>query len=594
MLEFEKDDRTINLIYRIFYIVVLIFAIKVINIQIVNHSTYFLLSERNRIRSIPKVGPRGNILTSDGICVAINKPTYSVIYFPRENISDTHILNLAKKLSKISNMEYGYIYNLIVKSQNLLKPVKVVSNISSSSVIFFYEIKNIFPEIEIIEENKRYYPYSSFLSHIIGYTGKMSEEDAKIYLKKGYSFDAYVGKVGVEKRYEEYLKGKDGGLFMEVDNRGRILRVIGFEDWEKGSDVILTINYNLQRAAENALLKLPYKRGACVCVDALSGEVLVYAVKPGYDLNYFGAYSDESSSEKLSEFDQLNIPIQGLYPPASTFKIITTIAALESGKVNLNTKYFCPGYYEAANRVFKCWEKKGHGWQNIISGVANSCDVFFYNLAYNIGPYEIENMARKFRLDQKTYIDLPYEKSGKIFGPYSRIYSKGYWFVGDTLNMAIGQGEMLVTPMGMLMVVMALANGGRFYKPYYVSKVISSDGEILFENKPQVLGTIDLKKETYELIYEAMRKVVKEGTGKGCDIKDVEVYGKTGTAQNPHGKDHAWFVAFAKKEGYKPIAISVFVEHGEHGSTAAVPVARDVIKEYFKSEYLHKEIEVSE
>jgi penicillin-binding protein 2 len=213
MLEFEKDDRTINLIYRIFYIVVLIFAIKVINIQVINHSTYFLLSERNRIRSIPKVGPRGNILTSDGICVAISKPTYSVIYFPRENISDAHILNLAKKLSKISNMEYGYIYNLIVKSQNLLKPVKVVSNISSSSVIFFYEIKNIFPELEIVEENKRYYPYSSFLSHIIGYTGKMSEEDAKIYLKKGYSFDAYVGKVGVEKRYEEYLKGKDGGLF---------------------------------------------------------------------------------------------------------------------------------------------------------------------------------------------------------------------------------------------------------------------------------------------------------------------------------------------------------------------------------------------
>jgi penicillin-binding protein 2 len=203
-------------------------------------------------------------------------------------------------------------------------------------------------------------------------------------------------------------------------------------------------------------------------------------------------------------------------------------------------------------------------------------------------------MAKKFRLDQKTFIDLPYEKAGKIYGPSSRINSRGYWFIGDTLNMAIGQGETLVTPMEMLMVVMALSNGGKFYKPYYVDGIISSDGKVIFQNVPQILGIITLKKETYDIIYQGMRAVVKEGTGKTCDINDVEVYGKTGTAQNPHGKDHAWFIAFAKKEGYNPIAISVLIEHGEHGSSAAAPVAREVIKEYFKSKDSISKLEVSE
>ena len=162
------------------------------------------------------------------------------------------------------------------------------------------------------------------------------------------------------------------------------------------------------------------------------------------------------------------------------------------------------------------------------------------------------------------------------------------------MNMAIGQGEMLVTPMGMLGVVMALSNGGKFYKPYYVDKVVSNDGKIILKNEPQIIGTINLRKETYDIIYRAMRAVVKEGTGKNCDIKDVEVYGKTGTAQNPHGKDHAWFIAFAKKEGYNPIAVSVFVEHGEHGSSASAPIARTVIKEYFKSQDEIIKIEVTE
>lgn len=577
-METARNESTLSKIYNVFYIIVILFLIKLINIQIINHSYFLELSERNRIRVIPKNGPRGNIITDDGIIVAKNKISYSIMYFPSDNSDKEYLSRLSNILSKIISVSSEKIFNLILKSQESLKPTKLIDRIDIKNIKLIYELKNIFPEIEITEENMRDYPFKEYLSHIIGYVGKIDEKDLKKYISKGYSLDAIVGKTGVERSYEDYLRGKNGGLFMEVDNRGRLVEIMGYEPWAKGNDVYLTINWNVQKAAEEGLRSLPYKRGAAVAVEADTGRVIVYAVKPGFDLNIFVSREDNKQSYEIDEF---NIPIHGLYPPASTFKIITTIAALETGKIDPERKFFCPGFYDAGNRVFKCWEKKGHGWMNMIDGLAKSCDVYYYNVGDIIGPYEIENIAKKFRLDQKTGIDLPYEKNPLIFGPKKRIETKGYWFRGDTLNMAIGQGELLVTPISMLNVVMALANGGYFFKPYYIDRIVDDNGKVIFKNSYTLLDKIELKSHTWEKIYEAMRRVVTHGTGKVCDIAGIDVYGKTGTAQNPHGKDHAWFVAFAKKEGKKPIAISVFIEHGEHGSSAAAPVAAKIIKSYY-------------
>lgn len=577
-METARNESTLSKIYNVFYIIVILFLIKLINIQIINHSYFLELSERNRIRVIPKNGPRGNIITDDGIIVAKNKISYSIMYFPSDNSDKEYLSRLSNILSKIISVSSEKIFNIILKSQESLKPTKLIDRIDIKNIKLIYELKNIFPEIEITEENMRDYPFKEYLSHIIGYVGKIDEKDLKKYISKGYSLDAIVGKTGVERSYEDYLRGKNGGLFMEVDNRGRLVEIMGYEPWAKGNDVYLTINWNVQKAAEEGLRSLPYKRGAAVAVEADTGRVIVYAVKPGFDLNIFVSREDNKQSYEIDEF---NIPIHGLYPPASTFKIITTIAALETGKIDPERKFFCPGFYDAGNRVFKCWEKKGHSWINMIDGLAKSCDVYYYNVGDIIGPYEIENIAKKFRLDQKTGIDLPYEKNPLIFGPKKRIETKGYWFRGDTLNMAIGQGELLVTPISMLNVVMALANGGYFFKPYYIDRIVDDNGKVIFKNSYTLLDKIELKTHTWEKIYEAMRRVVTHGTGKVCDIASIDVYGKTGTAQNPHGKDHAWFVAFAKKEGKKPIAISVFIEHGEHGSSAAAPVAAKIIKSYY-------------
>ncbi|MGC8866779.1 MAG: penicillin-binding protein 2 [Elusimicrobiales bacterium] len=574
----ERNEVFLERIFLVFYIVVFLFIIKLINLQIFNYSKFFKLSERNRIRIIPRNAPRGNVITSDGILVATNRVSYSVMYFPSDNTDERYLSKISSTLEKICEIKKERIFEIIRQSAKTLKPSKLIERIDIKRIKNVYEIKNIFPEVEIVEESIRNYPFGAYLSHVIGYVGKIDERDVKRYLMKGYSLDSLVGKNGVELYYEDFLKGKNGGLFMEVDNRGRLVKVIGYESGEKGSDVYLTINWRSQKAAEEALRKLPYKRAAAVACEADSGRIIVYAVKPGYDPNFFVRYSTDNIEQEVDEF---NIPIQGLYPPASTFKIFVTIAALESGKVDENKKFLCPGYYDAGNRVFKCWEKKGHGLIDMVDGLAKSCDVYYYNVGEITGPYEIESIARRFRLDQKTLIDMPYEKVSIIVGPKKRIETKGYWYRGDTINMSIGQGELLVTPIAMMSAMMALANGGKFYQPFYVDRVVKDDGSVIKHNEPKVLGNIELKKHTWDLIYTAMRKVVTNGTGRLADVDGVEVFGKTGTAQNPHGKDHAWFVGFAKKEGSKPIAFAIIVEHGEHGSSSAAPVAREIIKSYY-------------
>ncbi|MCX7905794.1 MAG: penicillin-binding protein 2 [Elusimicrobiales bacterium] len=578
-MEIFRNDELVNKIYSLFYIIVIIFIIRLIDIQIIKYSYFYELSEKNRTRVIPRNGPRGNIITSDGIVVARNKISYSIMYFPSDTTNYDYLKKLSYLLSKIVGLNSEKLLTVILQAQNTHKPIKLVDRIGLEIIKSVYEIKNIFPELEIIEENIRDYPFNNYLSHVIGYVGKIEEKDIRKYILKGYSLDSIVGKNGVELMYEDELRGKNGGLFIEVDNRGRLVKVLGYEPWSKGNDVYLTVNWNVQKAAEDALRKLPYKRGAAVACEADSGRIIAYAVKPGIDLNNFVLKSSDTSYSY--NVDEFNIPIQGLYPPASTFKIITTIAALESQKISKDRKFFCPGFYDAGSRVFKCWEKRGHGWVSMIDGLAKSCDVYYYNVADIVGPYEIENIAKRFRLDQKTGIDMPYEKTPIIFGPKKRIETKGYWYRGDTLNMSIGQGEIVVTPISMLLVIMAIANGGKFYKPYYVEKIVDERGNVLKENYPIVTGSLTLKPHTWDVLYKALREVVINGTGKACDVNGIEVYGKTGTAQNPHGKDHAWFVAFAKKDGKKTIAVSVIIEHGEHGSSAAAPVASKLIQAYY-------------
>jgi penicillin-binding protein 2 len=403
---------------------------------------------------------------------------------------------------------------------------------------------------------------------------------------KNYSMDSRLGKAGLEQMYEKELKGKDGGIYLEVDSRGKLNRVLESRKWVPGADIFLTIDSKAQAAAEEGLKKSISGKGAVVALDPRTGAIIAFASAPDYDPNMFVLSGSEReglpAGKTLPEF---NVALQGSYPPGSIFKIITAAAILESGRVSPDEKFYCPGYYDAGSRVFKCWQKKGHGQVSFIDGLANSCDVYFYNAGQRAGALAIEKQARAFRLGQLSGVPLSGEKPGNVFGPSLRAAKKSYWFIGDTLNQAIGQGETLMTPMQAAGEIAAVANGGIFHRPYYVDRIVKSDGQLFYQGKPETLSRIQLKDSTWKLIREGLRSVVEEGTGQAGKIAGAEIYGKTGTAQNPQGKDHAWFVAYATvNDEPSKIAVAVLVEHGEHGASAAVPIAKAVIEAALRSE----------
>ena len=566
------------------YAAALLFLLRLINLQVLMSSHYREIAEKNRTQIIAQTAPRGRIFTADDVAMATSKPSFSLIYFPGQIKTNSEIDALASGLAHQLAMPYEDLRNTLYKSARKETPVRLVENLSSKTMFSLSELKTIYPGIDIIVEARRFYPFGSYLSHLIGYISRMDAREWGARGKdKNYSMDSSVGKTGLEKIYEKELKGRDGGIYLEVDSRGKLSRILESRKWVPGSDVYLTINSKAQAAAEEGLAASLTHKGAVVALDPRSGAVLALVSMPEYDPNMFVAYQNERDQEKLKNLPEFNVALQGAYPPGSPFKIITSAALLEAGKVSTDETFNCPGYYDAGSRVFKCWQKKGHGEMNFLDGLANSCDVYFYSTGLRVGPLSIEKMARQFRLGLLTGIPLPDEKAGNVFGPSKRAAKKSYWFIGDTLNLAIGQGETLVTPIQMALLMSAVANGGIFYKPYYVGKIVNADGDALYRGKSEELSRLNFKDSTWNLLRQGLRQVVDEGTGKVAKINGIEVYGKTGTAQNPQGKDHAWFVAYASLPGQPAeVAVSVLVEHGVHGASAAAPIAKAVIEALFK------------
>jgi len=579
MIERGIPQDRMSLLWSLVAGVALIFALRLVNLQILRHAYYSDIAERNRTQILPQAAPRGRIYTRDSAAVATNKPSFSLIYFPGQIKSVEAMDAMARGLSRYLNIPFEDLQSNLYKAVKKGAPMRLAENLSSKAMFTLSELKTLYSGIDIVVEARRCYPFGNYLSHLTGYISKMDAKEWAVYGKdKNYAMDSRIGKAGLEKMYEKDLKGKDGGIYLEVDSRGRLNRILESRKWETGADIYLTIDSKIQSAAEEGLKKSNTGKGAVVVIDPRSGAVLALASMPDYDPNRFVSYSDEKTYDDLKELPEFNVAVQGTYPPASTFKIITSIAALESGRVDPAETVFCPGYYDAGSRIFKCWEKKGHGKVAFIQALAKSCDVYFYTEGIKTGALNIEKYARLFRLGEPTGIPLPNEKGGNIFGPSKRAAKKSYWFIGDTLNLAIGQGETLVTPIQMAQVVAAVANGGNFWRPYYVDHIVNSGGEIVSRGKPEKLSQIVLKDTTVTLIKEALRETILTGTGQAAIIDGVEVFGKTGTAQNAQGKDHAWFVAFAQFPGQPAeVAVAVLVEHGLHGASAAGPIVRDVI-----------------
>ncbi len=559
-----------------------VIALRLIQIQILRHPNYVQLAERNRTQILYQTAPRGRIFTADGVAIASNAPSFSLYYLGAPpNVQEEYLNRLSTDIASYVKIPSTRIRASLEKSGRTGKAIALAENLSTKSAVALQELQQYYPGIYLLEESKRDYPYAMMASHLLGYIGNMDERQwRKRDLNAGYRLTTKVGKNGIEQKFEEQLRGKDGGVYLEVDYRGRVKRIIQDKKWAAGNDMYLTLNFPLQQAAEKALKDSKTGRGAAVALDPRTGAVLALASAPAYNPNLFVPYSDQDSSAPKG-INEYNLAIQGVYPPASTFKIITAAAALEETDLDVSRKITCTGKYDSGPRVFKCWGT--HGPVDFFDGMSNSCDVYFYAVAASMGPAPIERMERKFMFGRPTGIDLPGEKAGNLYGPTRRARNKTYWFVGDTLNLSIGQGELLVTPIKLAQFAAALASRGNVYRPYYVDKIVSNQtGKTQKVGQPEILQRADLKPETYDLLYKALKHTVDNGTARRAKIKGLNVYAKTGTAQNPHGADHGWFMAFAGREGEEPsIALAVFVEFGEGGSSAAGPIARAMLEAYF-------------
>ncbi len=558
-----------------------VIALRLVDIQLLRHDRYLQLAERNRTQVLYQTAPRGRIFTADGKAVASNAPSFDLYYLSAGPKEEDYLRRLAGDFSLHLGITQEEVLDKLQQGVKSGKAVALAENLSPKTAMALKELQLYYPGLYLIEENKRIYPYGIFASHLIGYLGSMEGDEWKNRDQSlDYRLDAKIGKNGLEKKFEKELKGRDGGVFLEVDYRGRVHSVIEDRRWRPGSDIYLTLNFDVQRAAEEGLKNSITGRGAAVALDPRTGAVLALATAPAFDPGMFVPYSDEPQpkSKHISEY---NLATQGVYPPASTFKVITAISAIEQGGFNPEKEVYCPGYYDAGSRVFKCWSVHQH--DNFFDGMADSCDVYFYTLAAQTGSAAIEKTQRMFQFGQPTGIDLPGEKAGNLYGPTKRARNRSYWFIGDTLNLSIGQGELLVTPIKMAQFAAALASRGKIWRPYYLDRVVSNQtGKILQQGKSELLGTVDIRPSTWDLIYKALKHTVDDGTARRVKISGLDVYGKTGTAQNPHGDDHGWFMAFAGRPGEEPsLAVAVFVEYGKGGAGAAGPIAREMIKAYF-------------
>ncbi len=479
-----------------------VIALRLVDIQVLRHNAYLQMAERNRTQVLYQTAPRGRVFTADGVAVASNEPAFS-LYYLGGNKDPEYLERLAYDFAPRLRLPAPLMLEKLQLGAKSGKATLLAENLSTKSTVALQELQLYYPGIYLIEETKRSYPYGGFASHLLGYLGSMDDRAWRTRdLKMGYRLNSKLGKNGIEKKFEKELKGKDGGVYLEVDYRGRVKSIIEDKKWGAGSDVYLTLNFAVQKAAEEGLKNSKTGRGAAVALDTRTGAVLALASAPAFDPNIFVQYSDEENPNQSKKINEYNLAVQGIYPPASTFKIITSAAALEDGHLDVKHKVNCTGHYDSGPRVFKCWGT--HGPVDFFSGMSNSCDVYYYTVASQVGSAAIERIERKFMFGRQTGIDLPGEKAGNLYGPTRRARNKTYWFIGDTLNLSIGQGELLVTPLKMAQFGAAVASRGNVYRPYYVDKIVSNQtGKTEQVGKTDILQKADLKPETYDLLFKA-------------------------------------------------------------------------------------------
>jgi len=569
--------------------------VRLWHLQVGEGDEYRSLSEHNRIRLKRVRATRGTILDRHGDIVVDNRPSFDLVLVP-EDAHDVPATIAA--LARLLGPEVGDLSAIVAAARNrpAFEDVVLVRDLDWERIVKIETHQFELPGVSVQVGPRRTYPFGQMAAHLLGYVGEVSQQERET--RRGYHLGDLIGKAGAERYYEDYLRGVDGGQQVEVDAVGRRLRVLSEVDETPGNSLVLTIDRDLQQAAEKAM---EGHDGSVVALDTRTGEILAMVSRPAFDPNVFarGIRMAEWKALVDDRKHPLNSKsVQGTYPPGSTYKVVMAAAALEEGVITPFTTIFCGGGLFFGNRTFRCWRPQGHGSLNVHEALVRSCDVFFYQVGQRLGVDTIAEYSHRFGLGAPTGITLEHESGGII--PSSEWKRQRFgepWYPGETLSVAIGQGYVTTTPLQMASVIATVANGGIVYRPKFVKRVEGTDGTTVLQEAPEVVRDVGFKKSTLLQIREALSDVVNtsRGTGSNARLPGIEVGGKTGTAQASHAggdkanqkgwsrekRDHAWFIAFAPVDNPE-IAIAVLAEHaGEHGGTAAAPIARKVLARYF-------------
>ncbi|MDO8536131.1 MAG: penicillin-binding protein 2 [Candidatus Omnitrophota bacterium] len=546
-------------------------ALALVYTQVVRYGYYSKLSKDNAIRIIPIDGPRGAIFDRKGVQLVADRISFNVALVYQELKNREKLIRL---LVDTLGIERKDVENGMEKAAGRpYAPVMIVEDIDRDKAFILEEESFNVRGLVIQTKSMRDYIYKNVGAHLLGYLSEISEAELGRMKEYGYRAKDLIGRDGIEKYYDDYLSGVDGGIQIQVDNRGRQVRTLGLREPVNGKDLRLTIDIDLQSACDKALED---KRGAIIAMDPNTGEVLALASSPGFDPNAF--VHPENSSERVRlvrdkrMYPLMNRAISGIYQPGSVFKIAVAMAALTTGRIDRQTRFNCPGYFVLGTRRFACWKDDGHNSQNVVDALMNSCNVFFYNTGRTLGIDNMEELAKVFGFGRRTGIDLPGEVKGIVPGrSWKKSFKKDIWYEGDTVNLAIGQGYILVTPIQVLEMISAVANNGKAVKPYVVKRIGASDVS------PAPLHDLNFSKIAMKAVRDGLYKVVnaENGTGKRAKLEGVAVGGKTGTAQNPGGRTHAWFCGFAPFDNAK-MSLVVLLEHGGKGGLEPSEIAKEI------------------
>lgn len=576
-------------------IIILVFVALISRLgylQVIQGKYYGQEADGNRIRLAPIMAPRGMFFDRNGIPMVSNRPGFTVSLLPLTGPVPDDII---AKVAGILNITTDEIRKKLSQHNGKFEPVRIKSDIGPDVVTKIEERRAELPGVIIEIQPIRNYINNELGAHLFGYVSEINDVELEKAKANGYKIGDIIGKFGLEKVYDRELRGTDGGNQVEVDVTGRPVNVLGRKEPIPGNNLTLTIDYKIQKAAEVAIdEQLTYlqtksefrnaKAAAAIVMNPKTGEILAMVSRPTFNPNLFSGGISSKDWKLLNENPNNpmdNKAISGEYPPGSTFKLVTGAAALELGKVTPEEKILDTGKHWIIDKGNS--EGEALGWINFKEALTKSDNVYFYEMGNRLGIDNLEKYARMFGLGAVTGIKLQGESEGLVANQKykEKVYGEE-WYLSETFDAAIGQGFQLVTPLQVAVLMSEIANGGHRYRPYLVSKISSDKGETIKTFAPEEVGSIQLSNKTLGLIRESLRDVALEGGTAAQAFRDfpVSIAGKTGTAENPHGSDHGWFIAYGPYED-PSVVVVVIVEQGGFGAGSAAPIARKIMEAAF-------------